>query len=363
MTERDPPQTLVCEDLDLAIALFARLGLRLDTISPADDPSVALLSGPAARVRLVRAGSVVPPDAGDGPRDASPILATAIARSDSGRAEPATDRPALVVVRAGDSPWRTGRAGMLYRDLIPDRQGGRVIASHIRIPDGGPVPDYVHFHAIELQLIYCYRGWVRVVYEDQGEPFVLAAGDCVLQPPQIRHRVLEASAGLEVIELGVPAVHATHVDHDRALPTPELRPERNFGGQRFVHFRAETARFTASPIAGLEACELGIAAATGGRAAVHVLRVTGPLAPRAYRHAGELLFHVVLRGELTLAGTAPPFGGAAGRGAPTLDGTHRLAASDAFVVPAGQPFTWTDASPDLSLLSVALPDTGVTPAD
>jgi quercetin dioxygenase-like cupin family protein len=234
---------------------------------------------------------------------------------------------------------------MLYRDLIPDRQGGRVIASHIRIPDGGPVPDYVHFHAIELQLIYCYRGWVRVVYEDQGEPFVLHAGDCVLQPPEIRHRVLEASAGLEVLELGVPAVHATHVDHDRALPTPELRPERSFGGQRFVHFRSEGARFTASPITGIEACELGIAAATGGRAAVHVLRVAGPLAPRAYRHAGELLFHVVLRGALT------------------LDVAHRLAAADAFVIPAGQPFTWTEASPDLALLSVALPDGGVTPAD
>ena len=109
---------------------------------------------------------------------------------------------------------------MQYRDLIPDRQGGRYIASHIRIPDGGPVPDYVHFHEIRFQLIYCYRGWVRVVYEDQGEPFVMNAGDCVLQPPLIRHRVLESSAGLEVVEIGVPAVHATHVDHERALPTP-----------------------------------------------------------------------------------------------------------------------------------------------
>jgi quercetin dioxygenase-like cupin family protein len=41
-------------------------------------------------------------------------------------------------------------------------------------------------------MIYCHRGWVRVVYEDQGEPFVMHPGDCVLQPPGIRHRVLEA---------------------------------------------------------------------------------------------------------------------------------------------------------------------------
>ena len=39
-----------------------------------------------------------------------------------------------------------GRAGMLYRDLIPDRLGGAIVASHIRIPEGGPVGDSVHFH-------------------------------------------------------------------------------------------------------------------------------------------------------------------------------------------------------------------------
>ena len=75
-----------------------------------------------------------------------------------------------------------GRAAMHYRDLLPARQGGRFIASHITIPDGGPVPDYVHHHRIRFQVIYCRRGWVRVVYEDQGPPFVLEAGDCVLQP-------------------------------------------------------------------------------------------------------------------------------------------------------------------------------------
>src|SRR3546814_7577110 len=102
---------------------------------------------------------------------------------------------------------------MHYRDLIPGRLGGRFIASHIRIPDGGEVADYVHYHRVRFQMIFCKTGWVRVVYEDQGPPFVLHAGDCVLQPPQIRHRVLEASAGLEVVELGCPAVHETCADH------------------------------------------------------------------------------------------------------------------------------------------------------
>ncbi len=62
---------------------------------------------------------------------------------------------------------------MHYRDLIPSRLGGSIIASHIRIPDGGPVPDMVHFHKVGFQLIFCYRGWVDVVYEDQGGPIRL----------------------------------------------------------------------------------------------------------------------------------------------------------------------------------------------
>ena len=310
-------EVLFCPDLDRALALFSRLGFRLDMIFPADDPTVASLSGHDTRVRLVRAGAS---DAGD-PGDPGELPAV---------------RPSFVVVRAGESAWRTGRAGMLYRDLIPDRQGGRYIASHIQIRDGGPVPDYVHFHAIQFQIIYCYKGWVRVVYEDQGEPFVMQAGECVLQPPRIRHRVLEASPGLEVIELGVPAVHATYVDHERTLPTGVVHPDRAFDGQRFVRYQPAEARFTASRIAGFEGCELGIASATRGLASVHVLRARDPVRLTA-RHGAELLFHFVLRGELT------------------LDDEHRLAAADAFVVPAGRPFVWSDASQDLELLQVALP--------
>ena len=49
---------------------------------------------------------------------------------------------AFVVRRLQDkTPWVIGRAGMQYRDLIPGRLGGSIIASHIRVPVAGPVPD------------------------------------------------------------------------------------------------------------------------------------------------------------------------------------------------------------------------------
>ena len=60
-------------------------------------------------------------------------------------------------------------------------------------------------------MIFCKAGWVRVVYEDQGPPFVLEAGDCVLQPPGIRHKELAHSDDLEMIEITMPAEFETRI--------------------------------------------------------------------------------------------------------------------------------------------------------
>lgn len=236
--------------------------------------------------------------------------------------------------------WHTGRAGMDYRDLIPGRLGGRFIASHIRIPRGGEVPDYVHYHKVRFQMIFCREGWVRVVYEDQGLPFVLEAGDCVLQPPGIRHRVLEASPGLEVIEVGSPAEHETWADHDLQLPTPRLLPERLFDGQRFVHHRAREANWGPWRIEGFEARDTGIADATGGLAAVRIVRSSGASISKVPGHSMELMFLFVLAGVLGVD--------------IHLAGDHNLQAGDCCVLPAGVAHTLR-ADADLEMLEVNLP--------
>lgn len=220
---------LRCEDLDDALAAHQAQGFRLDTIVPADDPAELLLSRGDEHVRLVR-------DAPPGARDGA---------------------------------WHQGRAGMEYRDLVPDRRGGALIASHIRIAQAGPVADYVHYHDVRVQLIYCLRGWVRLVYEDQGDPFVMTEGDCVVQPPGIRHRVLECSAGLEVIEVAAPAVHATHVDHDLALPMP--RRDRTYAGQRFAWCRPGELAGVAAATMGL--AEIRLASELEIRVETHELRI------------------------------------------------------------------------------------------
>lgn len=190
---------------------------------------------------------------------------------------------------------------MEYRDLVPGRLGGRLIASHIRLSAGGPVPDYVHYHKVEFQMIYCHRGRVKVVYEDQGPPFWLEPGDCVLQPPEIRHRVLEAAAGTEVIEIGVPAVHETWVEHEIDLPTGKLNPNRGFSGQRFVRHIASEAAWIGSGEDGFVSRDTGIASATDGFADVRIIRSIG-LTERPFLiiNDRELTLVVSLEGDMSI---------------------------------------------------------------
>ena len=240
---------------------------------------------------------------------------------------------------ADQAPWVIGRAGMHYRDLVPSRLGGAMIASHIRIPDGGPVPDMVHFHKVGFQLIFCIKGWVEVVYEDQGGPIRLTAGDCFIQPPEIRHRVLVASDGIEVIEIGVPADHVTEIDHAMNLPTPWFRPEREWQGQRFVHNVGAKGVFQPFRIPGFEARDTSINENTKGVASVMVAR---PVSEAPWtKHEGDILFTFVMSGSMTLEGEGKePF---------------RLAPGDAFVIPPGMATRYADCSSDLELLEVSLP--------
>lgn len=243
MLQPTPHETLArADDLDREIAFFERLGFRLAEIRPADDPREAsmVLDNLALRLVVGHPRSVSIALTGDGEASESPS-GNRVEWRRPAIARPAIE-PALVTV-GSDTGWTTGRAGMLYRDLVPGRLGDAVIASHIRIPVGGPVPDYVHHHEIAFQLIHCHRGWVKVVYEGQGDPFVLNPGDLVIQPPGIRHRVLEASDELHVVEIGWPADHATRPDVDAVLPDSPLPAGHEWSGQRFVRHvgRAPTA--------------------------------------------------------------------------------------------------------------------------
>ncbi|MGB7244218.1 MAG: cupin [Sulfitobacter sp.] len=327
------------------------LGLRLDSIFPADDPAVASFSGHGLALRIEKGADVPPgliriltddPDGfADGRRQMTAPNGT---RIEVVALSPQVDQPKtqheFAVRRLRDeAPWVIGRAGMHYRDLIPSRLGGSIIASHIRIPDGGPVPDMVHYHTVGFQLIFCYKGWVDILYEDQGDMIRLHAGDCVTQPPEIRHRVVHASAEIEVIEIGVPAEHVTTIDHDFTLPNGAGDPAREWQGQTFVHHVKETATWAPFRIPGFRARDTGITAGTKGIAGIQVVRYENGTPPAA-THDADIHFTFVMEGVMTLSAAGQP--------------DRDLQPGDAFVIPPGMMAQYKDCSADLELLEVGL---------
>lgn len=327
------------------------LGMRLDMIFPADSPSVAVLSGHGLRIRIERGAPEAPgtiriltdnPDSfADGARELIAPNGTRVEIADINppMVVPKTEHEFAVRRLRDEAPWVIGRAGMNYRDLLPSRLGGAIIASHIRIPGGGPVPDMVHYHTVGFQLIFCYKGWVDVLYEDQGDMLRLTAGDCVIQPPEIRHRVCLASEDIEVIEIGVPAEHITTVDHEMTLPNGHGDPAREWQGQRFVHHVREGAAWQPFRIPGFTCRDTGINAGTKGVAGIQVARFEGGTPP-AVSHQTDIHFSFVMEGTMVLE----------------ANGENRaLQAGDAFVIPPGMIVRYAECSDDLELLEATLP--------
>jgi quercetin dioxygenase-like cupin family protein len=57
-------------------------------------------------------------------------------------------------------------------------------------------------------MVYVLRGWVRFEYESVGE-VLLRQSSCVHQPAGIRHREIEHSDDLEMLEITLPAEFKT----------------------------------------------------------------------------------------------------------------------------------------------------------
>ena len=328
------------------------LGFRLDKIYPADNPTVVIISGHGVRLRIEKGAPEHPgtlrilcdnPEkfaAGQNVLTAPNGMRIEIDQIDPPIIMPKTEHAFIVRHLRDKESWVIGRAGMNYRDLIPNRLGGSIIASHIRIPGGGPVPDMVHYHTVGFQLIFCYKGWVDILYESQGPMFRLGAGDCVIQPPEIRHRVMHASEDIEVIEIGVPAEHVTTIDHEMELPGGVIDPDREFQGQKFVHHKVAQAIWKPWRVAGFTHRDTGINAGTKGVASVQVAKFDGGQTTRTH-HDCDILFTFVMEGSMTLHGQAQE--------------SRDLAPGDAFVIPPDMQTTYTNCSNDLELLEVSLP--------
>ncbi len=329
--------------LDESIEFYTmKTGVRLDMVFPADSPRVAVLSGNGIRIRLVLSNDEKP-DLGiriEGIGQENIVSPDGIKIEFTATEElpPGPKTKAEFVVHRASNDWITGRAGMKYRDLIPARLGGFLIGSQIHVAEAGAVPDYVHFHKITFQLIYCVNGWARLVYEDQGEPFRFEAGDCVLQPPGIRHRVLETSGNFDVIELSSPAEHETHIDHELTLPNQSLNTDRLFGEQRFVRSRLSEAEWVQDTRGDLNIRITKLAEASEGLIDVRVLR--GTLENGGFLETPDsgFIFKHLINGNLFVSKDECA--------------SVEVKQGDTIIQPPGHVYQFTGVTPDLEILEV-----------
>ena len=129
------------------------------------------------------------------------------ARKTAAAGVPAWPHQRFTVSHLLDSDFIGGlRSYARYRDLgIAAATGGRVQAHVIRMVP--PVTDEVrkaHYHDVEFQMVYVLKGSMTTDFDGQG-PVTMRAGSCWIQPPKIKHTVLDYSDDCEVLEIIVPA--------------------------------------------------------------------------------------------------------------------------------------------------------------
>jgi len=94
-----------------------------------------------------------------------------------------------------------------YRDLGMAKATHGMVQAHVirLIPPCDPKEvSQRHYHEVDLQLIYVLKGWIRSEFEGHGE-VTMKQGACWLQPPKIKHAVLDYSDDCELLEIVLPA--------------------------------------------------------------------------------------------------------------------------------------------------------------
>ncbi|UPK32932.1 cupin domain-containing protein [Bradyrhizobium sp. 186] len=136
---------------------------------------------------------------------------SASARSSAKKAVRPKQRIAISHHREEDFKADGLRAYAKYRDLgIADASHGLARAHVIRLQ--GPCnPDEVsklHFHAVDFQMVYVLKGWVKTYMDGEGET-LMKEGSAWTQPPKIKHMILDYSDDVELLEVILPAEFKT----------------------------------------------------------------------------------------------------------------------------------------------------------
>lgn len=114
----------------------------------------------------------------------------------------------FVVSHHSPEAFETGlRRYAQYRDLgIAAATNGLARAHVIKmIPPCDPAEvSKRHYHDVEFQMVYVLKGWIKGEYDGAGV-VTMREGSCWLQPPKIKHAVLDYSDDCELLEIILPA--------------------------------------------------------------------------------------------------------------------------------------------------------------
>jgi hypothetical protein len=94
-----------------------------------------------------------------------------------------------------------------YRDLgIAAATNGLARAHVIKmVPPCDPAEvSKRHYHDVDFQMVYVLKGWITGEYDGEGV-VTMREGSCWLQPPKIKHTVLDYSDDCELLEIILPA--------------------------------------------------------------------------------------------------------------------------------------------------------------
>ena len=107
-----------------------------------------------------------------------------------------------------------------YRDLgIRAATNDGVVAHVIRAVPGVPARPEWHRHEVNFQMVYVLKGWMTAEMEGR-KPEKMVAGSSWMQPPGIRHREIQHSNDVEILELTSPAEFVT-----REVEAPQVAAE------------------------------------------------------------------------------------------------------------------------------------------
>jgi hypothetical protein len=113
--------------------------------------------------------------------------------------------------RAEDFRADGSRSYAEYRDLGMSKATHGLLQAHVirLVPPCEPaVVSKRHFHDVDVQMIYVLKGWIKSEFEGQGE-VTMRKGAAWLQPPRIKHTVLDYSDDCELLEIILPAEFKT----------------------------------------------------------------------------------------------------------------------------------------------------------